>query len=117
MQASHIILMGYSLPQDDVTYRAFFSASCQRHKGPSEQMVRCTVVGMEPDYPGWYGTAELKTQNFTKDHAVNAAIDILCPDNVRFYGDGVPNIFLDSGGRATEAILERLLNWSSAAVA
>jgi hypothetical protein len=35
MQANHIILMGYSLPQDDITYCAFFSASCQRHKGPS----------------------------------------------------------------------------------
>jgi hypothetical protein len=61
MQANHIILMGYSLPQDDVTYRAFFSASCQRHKGPSEQQVRCTVVGKESDHPGWYGPAELKT--------------------------------------------------------
>ena len=113
MQAGHIILMGYSLPQDDGTYRAFFSASCQRHKGPTDQQVRCTVVGKEPDHPGWYGPAELKTRNFPKDHAVNAAVDIFGDGNVRFYGDGVPNVFLDSGGKATEATLERLLTWSS----
>jgi hypothetical protein len=113
MQAKHIILMGYSLPQDDVTYRAFFSASCQRHKGPTDQQVRCTVIGKESDHPGWYGPAELKTRNFPKDHAVNAAVDIFGDGNVRFYGDGVPNVFLDSGGRVTETTLERLLTWSS----
>jgi hypothetical protein len=42
---------------------------------------------------------------------VNAAIDIFGDDNVRFYGGGVPNVFLDSGGRATDATLERLLTW------
>jgi ribosomal protein S27AE len=31
MQGDHIIFMGYSLPPDDVTYRAFFSARQQRH--------------------------------------------------------------------------------------
>jgi hypothetical protein len=113
MQAKHIILMGYSLPQDDVTYRAFFSASCQRHKGPTDQQVHCTVVGKESDHPGWYGPAELKTRNFPKDHAVNAAVDIFGDGNVRFYGDGVPDVFLDSGGRVTETTLERLLTWSS----
>jgi hypothetical protein len=112
MQANHIILMGYSLPQDDVTYRAFFSASCQRHKGPSDQQVRCTVVGKESDHPGWYGPTELRVRNFPKDHAVNAAVDIFGDANVRFYGGGVPDVFLDGGGRATDAELERLLTWS-----
>jgi hypothetical protein len=113
MQANHIILMGYSLPQDDVTYRAFFSASCQRHRGPSDRQVRCTVVGKETDHPGWYGPTELKARSFLKDHAVNAAVDIFGDDNVRFYGGGVPNVFLDDGGKATDAAMERLLTWSS----
>jgi hypothetical protein len=30
MQATHVIFMGYSLPPDDVTYRAFFAARSQR---------------------------------------------------------------------------------------
>ena len=66
MQANHIIFMGYSLPQDDVTYRAFFSASRQRHKGPSDQQVRCTVVSKEPDNPGWYGPAEMRPGTLRK---------------------------------------------------
>jgi hypothetical protein len=41
MQVDHIIFMGYSLPPDDVTYRAFFSARRQRQGA----QVRCTVVG------------------------------------------------------------------------
>jgi hypothetical protein len=116
MQANHIILMGYSLPQDDVTYRAFFSASRQRHNEPSDQQVRCTVIGKRDDNPGWYGPTELKTQNFLKDDTVIAAVDIFGDCNVRFYGGGVPNVFLDSEGMATEAMLERLLNWSSTVV-
>ena len=46
MRASHIIFMGYSLPQDDVTYRAFFSARRQR---ASDNRVTCTVVGKDDD--------------------------------------------------------------------
>lgn len=111
MQANHIILMGYSLPPDDVTYRAFFSASCQRHRGPGDHQVLCTVVGKEPEHPGWHAPAALKSRNFPKDHAVTAAIDIFGEDNVRFYGNGVPDVFLDAG-RATDSALERLLNWS-----
>lgn len=49
MQADHIIFMGYSLPPDDVTYRAFFSA--RRQKGGKD--VHCTVVGKGEDNPEW----------------------------------------------------------------
>lgn len=107
MQATHIILMGYSLPLDDVTYRAFFSARCQRKNNP----VRCTVVNLSPDNPDWYGPEELKTRKFQEDHPVKAAYDIFGEDNVRFYGGGIPNVFLD-GGVVTDVALERLLNWS-----
>jgi hypothetical protein len=31
--------------------------------------------------------------------------------NVRFYGGGIPNVFLDRE-QATPAALERLINWS-----
>lgn len=108
MQAEHIVLMGYSLPPDDVTYRAFFSARRQRRD------VRCTVVNKDDANPDWYGPTELKTRSFqAKDHPVNAARDIFGKDNVRFYGGGIPNVFLDSGGVATDAMLEQLLNWRS----
>lgn len=58
MQAHHIIFMGYSLPPDDVTYRAFFSASRQRSRSRHEQPVQCTVVGLEPSDSHWCGPAD-----------------------------------------------------------
>ncbi len=108
MQASHIIFMGYSLPPDDVTYRAFFSARRQR-RGTA---VRCTVVGWDPCNPSWYGPTSLKTRTFADTSPVNAASDIFGKENVRFYGGGVPGIFLDKG-KVTDAKLEQLLTWSS----
>ena len=108
MQASHIIFMGYSLPPDDVTYRAFFAARRQRHRTE----VRCTIVDWEPHNLGWYGPTSLKTRSFTETSPVNAARDIFGDENVRFYGGGVPGVFLD-GGKVTTAKLEELLNWSS----
>jgi hypothetical protein len=119
MQANHIILMGYSLPPDDVTYRAFFSARCQRNTGTAADPVRCTVVNLDKTNPGWYGPAKLANRNPRRcetakvgGETVQAAQDIFGEDNVRFYGGGVPNVFLD-GSVATDAALERLLDWSS----
>lgn len=112
MQANHIIFMGYSLPPDDVTYRAFFSARCQRRNGTGHDPVHCTVVNWDSKHSGWYGPAELKGHRHLGGETVKAAEDIFSKDNVRFYGGGIPNVFLD-GGIATDAALERLLNWSS----
>jgi hypothetical protein len=111
MQAKHIIFMGYSLPPDDVGYRALFAATRQRTKG---QPVRCTIVDKKDGYPEWYGPAALKARirKFPKEHPLNAAVDFFGEGNVRFYGGGVPKVFLDRG-KATEAKLEQLLNWSS----
>jgi hypothetical protein len=108
MQASHIIFMGYSLPPDDVTYRAFFSARRQRHRTE----VRCTVVDWDPRNPDWYNPTSLKTRSFAGTSPVNAARDIFGEENVRFYGGGVPDVFLDKG-KVTSAKLEQLLTWSS----
>jgi hypothetical protein len=114
MHANHIIFMGYSLPADDVTYRAFFSARRQRRGAE----VRCTVVSHDPKNPGWYGPSSLDTRLNKKKFAdispVNAARDIFGKENVRFYGGGVPDVFLDEG-KVTDTSLEKLLTWSSIA--
>jgi len=103
------------LPLDDVTYRAFFSARCWRGKQTNES-VRCTVVNLDNKHPDWYGPAKLKNQNTLErslgGDTVKTAQDIFGQDNVRFYGGGIPNVFLD-GGIASDAAIERLLNWSS----
>jgi hypothetical protein len=110
MRATHIIFMGYSLPPDDVTYRAFFSARCQSKKGAGDP-VRCTVVSLDKKNSGWYSPAELTSSSPLGGDTVKAARDIFGGDNVRFYGGGVPGVFLDRGV-ATETALEKLLNWS-----
>ena len=73
--------------------------------------MRCTVVNRDERNSGWYGPAELKNRPLGGD-TVKAARDIFGDDNVRFYGGGIPSVFLD-GGVATDDALERLLNWSS----
>jgi hypothetical protein len=85
---------------------------------PSRSLCRRTTVYLQLAGRSQYSyrPTELKTRHFPKDHAVNAAVDIFGNDNVRFYGGGVPDVFLDSGDRPTDATLERLLTWSSTVV-
>lgn len=104
--ATHIVLMGYSLPSDDVIYRAFFASHVE--KGRS---VKCTVVDKQSEYEDWLGPRRLGEIKELQDHtAVGAARHLFGPENVRFYGGGVPNVFLD-GGVVTAGALERLLVW------
>ena len=112
MQANHIIFMGYSLPLDDVTCRAFLSARRQRG---GQQDVRCTVVDRDGENPAWYERAELKKAvadgRASESSPARAARDIFGEDNVRLYTGGIPNVFLDRGV-ATGAKLDQLLTWS-----
>jgi hypothetical protein len=112
MHAEHIIFMGYSLPLDDVTYRAFLSARRQRG---GRQEVRCTVVDRDGENPAWYGPAKLKEAitagSVSESSPARVACDIFGEDNVRLYTGGIPNVFLDQG-TATEAKLDQLLTWS-----
>jgi hypothetical protein len=71
-------------------------------------------VSRDLDNPGWYGPSSLDTRNFADISPVNAARDIFGKENVRFYGGGVPDVFLDRG-KVTDARLEKLLTWSSIA--
>lgn len=112
MRADHVILLGYSLPPDDVTYRAFFAA--RRQKGVGLDPVRCTVVGL--DGHGTLLTGPLKSDptRFPDGHAVTSALEIFGEDNVRFCGEGVPGAFCDDTGAISEAKLEALFDWNGA---
>ncbi len=107
MGAKHIILMGYSLPVDDVTYRAFFSA--RRRQGE----VHCTVVNLDKSNQKWFGPAALKSKQFLNNEVIKAARDIFGENNIRFYGGGIPKVFLDENDQVTERKLEELLDWGS----
>ena len=107
-KAHHIVLLGYSLPPDDVGYRALLAAHGQ---GIAGEPVRCTVVDKQKGHERWIGPAELgKNRDLQKDTAVGAAQDLFGRDNVRFYGGGIPEVF-SRGGVVTDQAVERLFNW------
>lgn len=108
-KAQHIVLLGYSLPSDDVEYRALLAAHRQ---GSASEVVRCTVVDKQEGYARWIGPAELrKNRDLQKETAVGAAQDLFGRDNVRFYGGGIPEVFSE-GGVVTDQAVERIFNWT-----
>ena len=107
-KAQHVVLLGYSLPSDDVEYRAFLAAQRQGSEG-----VKCTVVDKKDDYGRWVGPAELsriRKNGGLQSTAVGAAQDIFGRDNVRFYGGGIPEVFCEHG-EVTDRAVERLFKW------
>lgn len=106
--ADHVVLMGYSLPPDDVTYRAFLAARVRRS---DRNPVRCSVVGKEAGYPQrWLLPDDLSTPRGLPD-AVTAAQAVFRPENVRYYAAGIPDVFLERG-HVSEAAVDRLLTWN-----
>ena len=113
--ADHIILMVYSLPPDDVDYRAFIAARRQRG---ADRPVRCSVVVGKGHGSHWFSASQWvpKLTNMKPSEpprtTLENARDLFGERNVRFYGGGIPNVFLE-GGTVTNAAVERLLNWES----
>ena len=107
--ADHIVLMGYSLPADDFTYRAFFTA----RKGRKQQGdVKCSVVDLDDGRDArWHGPDELGAQASDLPGSVRNARDIFGSENVRLFAGGIPGVFLDGGTAVTGAAVERLLTW------
>ena len=112
--ARHIVLLGYSLPTDDVGYRALLAAHRQEREESTEstsEVVRCTVVDQKEGYERWVGPAELrKNGGLQEGTPVGAAQDIFGRENVRFYGGGIPEVFCEQG-TVTDHAVERLLHW------
>ncbi|MBD8736859.1 hypothetical protein [Sphingomonas sp. CFBP 13706] len=109
MQADHVILMGYSLPPDDVAYRAFFAARRRRTAGGTP--VRCTVVGFDRTLPPLAGPGGIDPDVLARQPAVASAREIFGEDNVRFCGEGVPGSFCDASGVLSGPKLDALFEW------
>ena len=116
--AEHIVLMGYSLPPDDVEYRAFFAA--RRRRDPDNPPAKCSIVSLDaknPDNGRWLGPSEWPGRLCGMKKAeppgstLEAARDLFGEENVRFYGGGVPEVFME-GGRVNDAAVKRLLEWN-----
>jgi hypothetical protein len=116
--ANHIILMGYSLPPDDVTYRAFFAARQQRQKKDDETPVKCSVVVGQTWGDCWHGPEDIGRLllNMEKGEAprttLEAARDLFGRDNVRFFGGGIPEVFCD-GDTASPIRFHQLIDWNA----
>ena len=122
--ADHIILMGYTLPPDDVDYRAFIAARRRRereHEGQREgdRPVKCSVVvGKEKEYGSqWHDSSawrdmlpSMEVENAPRT-TLEAARDLFGESNVRFYGGGIPDVFLSGGSGVMDAAVEKLLTW------
>jgi hypothetical protein len=113
--AEHIILFGYSLPPDDVAYRAFFAS---RRKKKDIGDVKCSVVAGTEYGNVWHEAAEIDgllkymKQSESPATTIQAARDLFGKDNIRFYGGGIPNVFCDGNMVSKEKIL-RLINWQN----
>jgi hypothetical protein len=92
----HVVLLGYSLPQDDVIYRAMLSACRARSRTP----VYCSVVVGTKGPDGWltgdammqFVDANRHDNDFGAD-TIQAAVDIFGPLRVRAYTAGIPRVF------------------------
>ena len=114
-KANHVVLMGYSLPPDDVDYRAFLSARRRRDR---DNPVKCSVVTLsEAHGERWYTPCEWEPMlpEMEKGEApritLEAARDLFGKENVRFYSGGIPNVFVD-GGKVTDSVVNKLLRWN-----
>lgn len=113
--ADHIVLMGYTLPKDDVDYRAFLAARRRRGNGGKGQPKCSVVVGLK-GATRWLGPSEWPAalegmgREGPPRTTLEAAQDLFGEKNVRFYGGGIPNVFLE-GGRVTDLAVEKLLTW------
>ena len=110
-EADHIVFMGYSLPPDDVYYRAFFAA--RRSRG--SERPKCSVVAVGGERR-WLGPSELRDLSAAgigedERRTLKAAQELFDKEHVRFYGGGIPTVFLD-GERVTDSAVDRLLNWN-----
>ena len=112
--ADHIVLAGYSLPPDDVTYRAFLAARIRKiseEQEDSKPQVRCSVIDKVDGYESrWLYPDELRTRS-DRPVAVKHACKVFKAENVRFFGGGIPDVFLDGAVGVSADAVERLLTW------
>ena len=113
-EADHIVLAGYSLPPDDVTYRAFLAARTRKNseqQTDSTRQVRCSVIDKANGYESrWLYPDELTTRRDPPD-AVKHAREVFKAENVRFFGGGIPDVLLGGAGGVSAHAVERLLTW------
>lgn len=113
-KAEHIVMMGYTLPADDVIYRSLLAARQKRDHG---QGPYCSVVvGRQTQAPDrWLYDEELtdyirQSEVCQSDFAaaIVAARDLFGSDRVRGYARGIPAVFTQAEKASEERVLDLL---------
>lgn len=114
--AKHVVLMGYSLPPDDVIYRSILAS----RKNRAKDKLYCSVVSHEVlSTNGWISGQRLeeyvKVLKETKPDAsilrtIRSAKELFGAEHIRVCSDGVPNVFLQSigGGVSVDKVRDLL---------
>lgn len=111
--AGHIVLLGYTLPPDDVIYRSVLAA--RQKRGWGAKPFCSVVVGLDAHAPdNWLAGEQL--DNYIRAHSesafantVRTAREIFSTAQVRGYARGIPAVFLDSRGEADYDRVKELL--------
>lgn len=112
-KAYHIILFGYSLPQDDFIYKSILTARQMREK---DSQVFCSVVNFDKNAPSkWLYGEELNkfiqanpNSDFTE---VIYRAKAIFGENVRGYGAGIPSVFLNQDGKVDHSQIKQLFTF------
>ena len=112
--ARHIILFGYSLPEDDIAWRNAFSEAVKSHDS-DEDPVYCSIVNYVENGPEWWLSPEELQEwvaQWEEEHTnegvtklVRSVWRIFKRNRVRAYLGGIPQVF----GKNAQADLRELL--------
>ncbi|WP_141706252.1 hypothetical protein [Desulfuribacillus alkaliarsenatis] len=110
----HVVLMGYSLPLDDVIYRSVLSA----RKNRGESKLFCSIVGKSSILTnGWiYGTGIEQYMKRIKEEepesslikTIKSAQELFGIENIRVCSDGIPNVFLNGEKASVDKVKDLL---------
>lgn len=110
--AKHIVFFGYSLPDDDFIYKSILRARLSR----SSKSIVCSVVGMDDNAPNnWMYGEQLKDflKNNTKSNFSKTVSRVkeIFGDDIRAYGKGIPQVFINDKGFLDKTKLDELMNF------
>ena len=113
--ARHVVLLGYSLPIDDVVWQQVFAETI-RYRMLTKRAAYCSIVVGRNGPQRWLYGAELGKCN---DPAIENAIAIFGEKYVRAYTGGIPQVFGDADENAVAELLypKNFVNWKGTRLA
>jgi len=114
----HVVLMGYSLPPDDVIWRSTLAARKSRNR---KEPVKCSVIVGFKGPKEWLSGEELrkylkKNSDFGQEHrsehgidAIISAKEIFGLENIRAWTHGIPQVWQNKAD--IDENIKAIMNW------